>query len=48
MPPVPNVVGGQRVEEAKVELEEGLRQLVEWRNAHAAEVEARRSEVLAQ
>jgi UDP-glucose 4-epimerase len=34
--------------EAKVELEDGLRRLVEWRKAHAAEVEARRSEVLAQ
>jgi UDP-glucose 4-epimerase len=34
--------------EAKVGLEDGLRRLVEWRNAHAAEVEARRSEVLAQ
>jgi nucleoside-diphosphate-sugar epimerase len=34
--------------EARVALEDGLRDLVEWRNAHAAEVEARRSEVLAQ
>lgn len=34
--------------EAGVELEDGLRRLVEWRSAHAGEVEARRTEALAQ
>ena len=34
--------------EAKVGLRDGLRDLVEWRRGHAGEVEARRSEVLAQ
>lgn len=31
--------------DAKVELEEGLRQLIEWRNSHKAEVIARQKEV---
>ncbi len=34
--------------EAKVALRDGLRDLIEWRRGHAGEVEARRSEVLAQ
>ena len=31
--------------EAKIDLTEGLRRLIEWRRSHIAEVEARRTKV---